>query len=311
MRFITTGSVTVSLLGLKVTFDLPVWLPSINLLTLCTLHCIPLALAKISSDLWWGLEFETGNLDLVGLCLFGCLSWLSMFVYWLVSCFLFQGSVRICWAHHCQSEATIFMFSLLCLQRYLTEFRVIELKEFLRLVGLSQKGRKSDLFQRANELLIHGSPKIQHQIRDIYERSHGDVKHRHPKYGKVYSHMKGMMHHHTPKSELGGSPVRKDERSYILHPDVNFKPHPFYRLVDTIIRPTALGKSCSSRQGLKGLLIQISQHQTIVYTEICKVFEGKEGRSSKQTPYSYCVNLLFLTSSSTNLKSSVVHLLTW
>lgn len=146
-----------------------------------------------------------------------------------------------------KSDSRIFLI----FQRFLTEFRVLELKELLRVIGLSQRGRKSDLFQRANELLIHGSPKIQQHIQAIYSKSHS-IK-RPQKFGKMvhnqgYSHMKGMMQHHTPNSQLGGSGSTKTEktdrsdRSYILHPDVKFKPHPFYRLQDLIIRPTTLGK---------------------------------------------------------------------
>lgn len=140
------------------------------------------------------------------------------------------------------------------LQRYLTEFRVIELKELLKLIGSSQRGRKSELFQRANELLIHGSPRIQHQIREVYEKSRSKGKHRSPRYGggkmvfnHHYSDMKSMMHHHTPKSHFGSSAVAtKSERSstssspYIPHPDVKFKQHPFYTPLDVIIRPTTL-----------------------------------------------------------------------
>ena len=130
----------------------------------------------------------------------------------------------------------------LVLQRYLTEFRVVELKELLKVIGVSQKGRKSELFHRANELLIRGSPKVQQQIREVYERAH-KVK-RAPRYGgkMVYSpqypDMKGMMHHHTPKSQFG-SPASS---ARIPHPDIKFKPHPFFELVDLIIRPTTLCK---------------------------------------------------------------------
>lgn len=143
------------------------------------------------------------------------------------------------------------------LQRYLTEFRVVELKELLRVMGLSQKGRKPELFKRANDLLIHGSPKVQQQIREIFNRSHRSR--RSLKYGKMglYTDMKDLIHHHTPKSELGstgavmargGSGGRggTGDKSYILHPDVRFKPHPFYTVMDSVIRPTALGEEVTN-----------------------------------------------------------------
>lgn len=127
------------------------------------------------------------------------------------------------------------------------EFKVPQLKELLKSVSLSIKGRKPELFQRANDLLSHGSPQIQQRIRDIYLK--GPCKRNIPlKYGKMpstlpYSHMKDMMQHHTPKSHFNSTAVPKGgEGSYILHPDVIFKTLPFYRLLETIIRPTTLGE---------------------------------------------------------------------
>lgn len=119
--------------------------------------------------------------------------------------------------------------SLLPLQRYLTSFRVQELKELLRNMGCSQKGRKQELFQRANEVLQHGSPKIQNKIREIYERTNSS---------KRALHYNRMAHRLASPTKAAVSP----HRSYIVHPDVKFKPHPFYLKMDTVIRPTSLGK---------------------------------------------------------------------
>ena len=115
---------------------------------------------------------------------------------------------------------------MLPLQRYLASFRVLELKELLKSISCSQKGRKPDLFHRANELLRHGSPKIQNKIRDIYDRTNRSK--RTLSYSRMarYSPMKSAV-----------SPTR----GYIVHPDVKFKQHPFYQKVDSVIRPTALG----------------------------------------------------------------------
>lgn len=146
-------------------------------------------------------------------------------------------------------------------QKYLMEFRVLELKELLKQVNLSTRGRKCDLFQRANDLLSRGSPKIQLHIRDIYLKYHCSKRHSPVKLGKMsaslpYSHMKDMMQHHTPKSHHfgrggagsvggssggGGGGAKNGEGSYILHPDVTFKALPFFTLIETIIRPTTLG----------------------------------------------------------------------
>ena len=115
------------------------------------------------------------------------------------------------------------MCLLLILQRYLLSFRVHELKELLKSIGCSQRGRKNELFQRSNELLQHGSPKIQNKIREIYDRSH---------YSKRALF---RAHRYSPMK-----PTPAPAHSYIVHPDVTFKPHPFYEKVDSIIRPTAL-----------------------------------------------------------------------
>ena len=120
-------------------------------------------------------------------------------------------------------------------QRLLAQFRVLELKELLRNIGQSQKGRKPDLFQRANEVLRHGSPKIQIKIREIFDKSRGVKKPAH--YNRIaqrYTPMKPAPHHMNLSSPIRAHP-------YIVHPDVKFKEQPFFVKMDTIIRPTALG----------------------------------------------------------------------
>ena len=125
-------------------------------------------------------------------------------------------------------------------------FRVIELKELLRSIGQSSKGRKPELVQRAADLLKHGSPKIQQKIVEIWERSHNSKKpDNYQKMAQRYAPMKGSGqappgHHRTttsPPFPYGG---RCGVGQYVIHPDVTFKSHPFYVKLDTIIRPTAL-----------------------------------------------------------------------
>ncbi len=116
-------------------------------------------------------------------------------------------------------------------QGMLSEFIVNELKHLLRKAGQSQRGKKAELFQRANELLRHGSPKILHQIHEIYytTRPYRTAKHISPARAKA--HLKKQM------------AQRRSREAYVVHPDVKFKPHPFFRPKTTIIRPTALGLS--------------------------------------------------------------------
>ena len=120
-------------------------------------------------------------------------------------------------------------------------FRVIELKELLRSIGQSSKGRKPELVQRAADLLKHGSPKVQQKIHEIWERSHNSKKpDNYHKMAQRYAPMKGSgqtLHRTTTSPPF---PYRCGVGQYVIHPDVTFKPHPFYVKLDTIIRPTAL-----------------------------------------------------------------------
>ena len=120
----------------------------------------------------------------------------------------------------------------LLLQRYLTSFRVLELKELLKTHGQSTKGRKPELFQRANELLRLGSPKLQTKIREIYEKANGTRR--------QLNYNRAAQKNSPVKS--GNLVVKNPSRPYIVHPDVRFKAHPFFSKLETIIRPTALSK---------------------------------------------------------------------
>lgn len=134
-------------------------------------------------------------------------------------------------------------FHSFCLQRYLEKFRVAELKELLRSMGVTQKGRKTDLLSRANELMRRGNPKIQHEIRMIYERTH--LARKPMKMTQSYTSMKSLAHHHHlhhSDTKSHNSFVLKDPEPFVIHPDVKFKSHPFYQVMECIIRPTALGK---------------------------------------------------------------------
>jgi len=116
---------------------------------------------------------------------------------------------------------------------------VHELKELLKSIGCSQRGRKNELFQRSNELLQHGSPKIQNKIREIYDRSH------YSKRALFRAHRCSPM-----------KPTPAPAHSYIVHPDVTFKPHPFYEKVDSIIRPTALLSTGMASNGSLSMRLQ-------------------------------------------------------
>lgn len=132
---------------------------------------------------------------------------------------------------HVYTYVHISWLPLIPTQRFLTSFRVLELKELLKIHGQSTKGRKPELFQRANEILQFGSPKFQTQIREIYERSNISRK----QLNSNRAAQKSSPVKHTE------SVIKNQSRSYIVHPDVRFKVHPFFSKIDTITRPTALG----------------------------------------------------------------------
>ena len=108
----------------------------------------------------------------------------------------------------------------------LSEFRVHELKELLRKVGQSQRGKKAELFQRANEILRHGSPKIQAHIHDIHQNCR---PYKSPHRSQLSKNLKIAQQ------------MIESRHGYVVHPDVKFKLHPFFKLLETVIRPTALG----------------------------------------------------------------------
>lgn len=158
----------------------------------------------------------------------------------------------------------------LSLQRYLEKFRVAELKELLRRVGVPQRGRKMDLLCRANEVM-RGSVSIQREIQNIYEREHFVRKPM--KMTESYS-KRGLAHHrhqhdlHQPdiKSLSSKYPtpsfVLKEPVPFVMHPDVTFKLHPFYQVMECIIRPTALGKRLLCQWQVSG--------QKQIFTWLCE-----------------------------------------
>ena len=141
----------------------------------------------------------------------------------------------------------ILYFIVFLLQAHLERFRVAELKELLKMVGLAHSGRKADLFYRANLLLMRGSLTIQKGIEEIYERERAHLR----KPIKSMAEPLSIKDLHRCKSELrpelksfNSSYVVKDPRQFVMHPDVRFKVHPFYKVLECIVKPTALGKGC-------------------------------------------------------------------
>jgi hypothetical protein len=154
-------------------------------------------------------------------------------------------------------------------QRYLTSFRVLELKELLKQCGQSTKGRKSDLFQRANDMLQFGSPKIQTKIREIYDKSNSR---RQLSYGRAAHKISSPV-----KSEE--SVIKSTSRAHIVHPDVKFKTLPFFSKLETIVRPTALVSSGVS--GHSSMSMKVKFHLTP--QQIHQIYISKTSTGTYQT----------------------------
>ena len=114
----------------------------------------------------------------------------------------------------------------------LTQFRVHELKELLKSLNCSTRGRKQELYVRSANLLEHGSPKIYKRIKEIHEKYLFMGRRSY-----IRSPIKGANFPTGNHSPLPPPP------SFINYPNVVFKPHPFYEKIDTIVRPTSLGVS--------------------------------------------------------------------
>ena len=98
----------------------------------------------------------------------------------------------------------------------------------MKVMNVSTTGRKKDLQLRAEQLIQTGSPLIHEKIREVYMR-----------------HFGGRRYPKTPPKPPISHTTSLPPPTYIKHPDVKFKPHPFFKHLDTIVRPTLLGKMYS------------------------------------------------------------------
>ena len=145
---------------------------------------------------------------------------------------------------------------------------MLELKELLRSIGQSTKGRKPELMQRSTDLLRHGSAKIQDKIHEIWEKSHAHKKpDNYHKMAQRYTPMKGAGHVPMQHKQFyrHDSHYKTHRGQYVIHPDVNFKENPFYVKIDTIIRPTALGM------------------MELVHVHVCVHFNVENGAKGKKS----------------------------
>ena len=105
-------------------------------------------------------------------------------------------------------------------------FRVLELKQFLKSVGVVSSGKKSELQDRATRLVGTNDPKILKALTDLYQSTFTSS-----------SNSKSL-----PKPPISHS-TAKPPSFHVKHPDVRLKDHAFYQHIDTVHRVTALGRS--------------------------------------------------------------------
>ena len=138
-----------------------------------------------------------------------------------------QSSFSICLKTYDNAVA------LFLLQAMLSRFRVYELKSVLRDLSLPTNGRKNDLYLRALKHLHLRTPKISRYIKELYYANF-----RRP---GVKSPVRSPVKHSSPSQLSQGS-------AHIRHPDVCFKPLPFYHVIDSLIRATSLGEQRRERE---------------------------------------------------------------
>lgn len=112
----------------------------------------------------------------------------------------------------------------------LAKFRVFELKSLLRDLGASTYGRKNDLYSRVLHQIDMNNARVEELIVAIYENRFPNNKPRTK----------------SPVKTLNNSPTKRQsissQQQHVVLPDVRFKSLPFYDIVDTIIKPTSLGR---------------------------------------------------------------------
>ena len=108
------------------------------------------------------------------------------------------------------------------IQKYLSGFRVQELKELLKSLGGGQSGKKGDLYMRSMDMLQSGNPKVRKKIREIGR--------------KAAESKRGVQF--IVKKKADAPPVVLPATTL---PGVVFKAAPFYERNNTILGPIDLG----------------------------------------------------------------------
>ena len=107
----------------------------------------------------------------------------------------------------------------------ISSFRVLELKQFLKSVGVSCNGRKKDLQDKALKVVETGNPKVLQSLLQLHQTTFPSAQLKTP-----------------PKPPISHSTANPPS-FHVKHPDVKFKNHAFFQPIDSVYRTTALGLS--------------------------------------------------------------------
>ncbi|VDI72019.1 E3 SUMO-protein ligase PIAS3, partial [Mytilus galloprovincialis] len=133
------------------------------------------------------------------------------------------------------------------LKQMVMSFRVSELQVLLGYAGRNKTGRKTELMQRALQLVQKGaSVPIQIKIRELYNQIFSSNRRKPPgksDEGPMFSSTKDEhdMKHGGLDYSSGSSLVSPAQSSmFPVHPDVRLKHLPFYDVVAELMKPTSL-----------------------------------------------------------------------
>ncbi|XP_071167505.1 E3 SUMO-protein ligase PIAS2-like isoform X2 [Mytilus edulis] len=141
------------------------------------------------------------------------------------------------------------------LKQMVMSFRVSELQVLLGYAGRNKTGRKTELMQRALQLVQKGaSVPIQIKIRELYNQIFSSNRRKPPgksDEGPMFSSMKLETGHHYRGGldySSGASLVSPAQSSmFPVHPDVRLKHLPFYDVVAELMKPTSLAPRGTSK----------------------------------------------------------------
>ncbi|CAG9839811.1 unnamed protein product [Diabrotica balteata] len=169
----------------------------------------------------------------------------------------------------------------------LAAFRVFDLRALMSFAGRSKAGKKSELHQRAVNLLKIKSPNIQNKITEIYKSiqqelsndTSGAPVNSMPQQDNVPTSVQSYgvdgrqmtpaaqptlyqtnMYSHYP--QYSQTKHQQNVMAYPIHPDVKFRKLPFYDVLAEILKPSSLAPSNNQRMQEAHFRFSLSPQQS-------------------------------------------------